>query len=317
MAQILDPTQPVGSRSAGLGDDEIRALKQYLIYVFGLPVSPQQLLTPAMSIDVNGVVTLTSPVKGARGLPGVYGFTAVNNAATPTGKLDLSANIITAKQASDHAVITAPPGSLTVDINLAGPIALGLDQAAAFANNTWVHFYYIVNSSTGAISAIASLNISTPVLPTGFTHFVYATSVYKDGTGSLRLVYCRGSTVAYKVAQTIVSAQANANFTLPVSLATFVPPNALMLGMSTVLSGGSVTVAGSDFLDVGVAPSTQTVPATVIFSGLTSAGISRSSFVIPNVNQTFYYAITRNSSGGISVVTTMWITSYTVPNGDS
>jgi hypothetical protein len=73
MALPLDPTQPGTLSSPGLGDDEIRALKQFLVDAFGIPVSPNAVATPVSSIATNGAFTFSSPPILPLVSPGVAG----------------------------------------------------------------------------------------------------------------------------------------------------------------------------------------------------------------------------------------------------
>lgn len=52
----VDPSQPLGSSSRSLGDDQIRALKQAIIDIFGLP-SNQDISNAVFLIDTDGDIT--------------------------------------------------------------------------------------------------------------------------------------------------------------------------------------------------------------------------------------------------------------------
>src|SRR5262245_17390764 len=69
MALPLNPASPANVSSPGLGDDELRALKQWLVDVFGVPVSPSAIAAPIMSVSPGGVVTFTSTSLDA--VPGI------------------------------------------------------------------------------------------------------------------------------------------------------------------------------------------------------------------------------------------------------
>ena len=59
MALPLDPTQPGNLTSPGLGDDEIRALKQFLVDVFGFPISPQAIGIAGFLFSTAGLTRIT------------------------------------------------------------------------------------------------------------------------------------------------------------------------------------------------------------------------------------------------------------------
>src|SRR4030095_16848047 len=74
MALPLDPTQPGALTSPGLGDDEIRALKQWLPSVWGFPISPNAVATPGSSGATDGTITLLKgPIFPSVGEPGMAG----------------------------------------------------------------------------------------------------------------------------------------------------------------------------------------------------------------------------------------------------
>jgi len=54
----LNPASPAGTDSPGQGDDQIRALKQLLVDLFGLPIDPTQLTAAPFAIAANGAVTV-------------------------------------------------------------------------------------------------------------------------------------------------------------------------------------------------------------------------------------------------------------------
>jgi hypothetical protein len=317
MASILDPTQPLGPSGAGRGDDELRALKQYLVDVFGLPVAPNQLITPAFSIDVNGKVTFTSPPSGLRSLPGVVGFVGINNSVTPLTKFDLSAKHAAVKQASDESVIGLPSNpSVTVDTALVGPVANGRDQAVGFSISSWIHFHFIYNLSTAAVAGIASLSATAPVLPTGYTHSVYVTSVFKDSTGNLKQVRCRGSWVWYQTAVVALSggtqgAAAEAN--IPLTL--IVPTNCQNAEMMTTITSTGVTVNGFDQLRLRVVSGIDWINGVIIYGNSTLPDSARDAVMMPVIGQNIWYYILRGSTGG-TVSVNIDVMGYEVPNGD-
>lgn len=72
----IDPATPTGSDAASLGDDQIRALKQALIDIFGLP-SATSITSAPFSMSAGGVITLAralvQPGTGGEGLRTVRG----------------------------------------------------------------------------------------------------------------------------------------------------------------------------------------------------------------------------------------------------
>lgn len=56
MAIPLDPSTPAGLGSPGEGDDEIRALKQWLVDVLGVPITPTAVATAGLLFSSGGLV---------------------------------------------------------------------------------------------------------------------------------------------------------------------------------------------------------------------------------------------------------------------
>lgn len=57
----LDPTRPLGTELLSLGDDQIRALKQFLSDEFGIPVDPTSITGPILSVNENGYIKNNYP----------------------------------------------------------------------------------------------------------------------------------------------------------------------------------------------------------------------------------------------------------------
>lgn len=87
----------------------------------------------------------------------------------------------------------------TCNVAAAGPAVNGRDRAVAFTSG-WIHFYFICNPATGAKGSIGSPNDKTvgPVLPDGFTEWVYACTCWVEANGTLRGVDFCGSRAQYK-----------------------------------------------------------------------------------------------------------------------
>lgn len=58
MASPLDPSTPTNLSSPGLGDDEFRAIKQWLVDVFGVPVSPTAVAAAGLLFSSAGLTKL-------------------------------------------------------------------------------------------------------------------------------------------------------------------------------------------------------------------------------------------------------------------
>lgn len=157
------------------------------------------------------------------------GLIGVPNAGTPNTQYDLSADeVILINPSSGTSVARFSSGTLTNNILTAGPAANGRDQAAAFNASSWIHLYFIWNGTTLATLSSATAPPTGPVLPGGYTHWVYAGSLRLDGVSNLIPTRFFGSTAMNNVAD------AGANRVLSAGTATvmtavdcsgFIPPN--------------------------------------------------------------------------------------------
>ncbi len=73
---------------------------------------------------------------------------AFNNVGAPNTQVDFSAQLAMLTDSAGKLTRLSGIGPITCDATLAGPIANGRDQAAAFGNNTFIHLYLILKPST-------------------------------------------------------------------------------------------------------------------------------------------------------------------------
>lgn len=159
----------------------------------------------------------------------VRGLTGANNSGTPNTKMDLAADLVQLRNATDGTVaIRTGTGTVTNDVGLVGPAANGRDQIGAFTSGSWVHFYWIWNGTTLATVSSATAPSTGPTLPAGYTHWAYAGANYYDTDPKLVRMHWRGAVMLYDAAITVVgAANPAANAEQSVSVANQVPPNAL------------------------------------------------------------------------------------------
>lgn len=215
------------------------------------------------------------------------------------------------------AVLRVAPGSLTVDVSVAGPAVNGRDQAGAFANPSWLHIYYIWDGVTIGLVASTTAPPTGPTLPAGYTHWGYATTVYF--TTSLPDQYTVGGTVY--AAMSGYTGLTSASYVTMGSLSALVPPIAThALGLCRIL--GTSTGGGALDASLSVVGKTGLPIVTVAEARLYLTGINTTAqvtgytpFVCPLITaQTVYYKLT--ATAGSSISAEMQITGYRVPNGE-
>lgn len=151
------------------------------------------------------------------------------------------------------------------DITVAGPVANGRDQVAAFPNNSLVHFYSISTGGSTFIDTIASLtppfatpgfgvqqvnrNISTlllgPTLPDGYLYWAYVGCIPMNGA-ALHFGQYEKNWFHFQTPQNLVnSAAVNANFGLLTGLRNY-GTEAIKLNMRASLTTNGLGAASSD-----------------------------------------------------------------------
>lgn len=249
-------------------------------------------------------------------MPAVRGLRGARHATTTQYTLS-GAHYVVLTNADGDSVLRTGVSSLTVNALSAGPIANGRDQAGTFSS-TWVNIYYIWNGTTLALIASTTTPPTGPVLPSGYTHFAYATSIYY--TTEFQNTQIFGARVYSDIAAfTTLSSTSIATVG---SLAAIVAPLATHAFGWTEMSGTS-TAGG--LLDMTIAlyarttaPLGEAARTRMFQSGLNSVGQLTGSmpFLCPLMtSQTMYYQVTNTS--GSSPSGSVRVLGYVVPNGDA
>lgn len=253
-------------------------------------------------------------------LPTVRNLTGSRHSTPTRYTLGIPNYVALSRQSSGQesdVVVRRYPVSVTIDATLSGPIAGGRDQSAAFPNPSWVNLYYIWNGIT--FSGVASLNTnaSGPTLPTGYTHWAYATTLYY--TTEFQDAYVMGSRVYHDIsAFTGLTSVSMASIG---SLSAIVPPLATHAFGWARMSGTS-TAGGSLDMTLTIAarsasPVLDAASIRAFQSGINSVSqvTGDGEFTVSLLTaQTVYYQISNTS--GTSPSGTVRIKGYVVPNGD-
>ena len=121
------------------------------------------------------------------------GLTIKNNAVTPNTQMDIAFYSDIQKQ---NTV------TVTADITVNG--AAGLDTGAQAASS-WYHMHAIINTATGALSAVFSLSATSPTLPAGYAYYAYLGAVYSDAASHFIAIFQVGNKVARVPVSNVVS----------------------------------------------------------------------------------------------------------------
>jgi hypothetical protein len=218
--------------------------------------------------------------------PTVRGLRGAPNATTPASQYDFDAWFVLLRDVDTtrpNSVFRPVSGSLTCNIAVQGPN--GRDQAAAFPNNSWIHFYYIWNGTTLATLASLTAPPGTPTMPTGYTHLAYLTTL-RYGTALANAVV-RGSRVRYRGPIRVLTGGA-ATTTTAIDISATVPAQSVEFDVQMIFT---VTSTG------GAAESAAILaPTTPIASG----GVNEA-----HIHAWVATASSTNRNRGYGVVTTV------------
>ena len=164
-------------------------------------------------------------------LRGIYKTTATQQYTADVAILhDVNGNTVTLTNLDE-----------TNNVDTSGPIAGGRDQAGAFDDSSWIHFFFIYNPVTGDVSSLSSASPTAPTLPAGYTFFVRVGSVYfMSGSfgGELRRSYQMGDKVVSIVLW--LKWDTHATDIEETAIAAYIPATAkLVHGMIGLSSGSS------------------------------------------------------------------------------
>ena len=242
----------------------------------------------------------TSMAWGSRGL------LAKNNAATPNTKIDVTAAAVVLRNSSNAIVIRHNPGSLTVDLGAAGPVANGRDQAGAHTASSWVHVYWIWDATNGvlALTSSATAPPTGPTFPTNFTYWGYVGAFYFTAGSALIRTTIAGSWASRQNVEALAAAVTD-NAEHSIDGTAIWPPNAMRIGghWGAVLNsaGDSADLRPESGVDSG--PHLETPGATTTGFG--------GGFRCNVTGQTLWYIQSANASR----VWRLEIHEYCLPNG--
>ena len=202
-------------------------------------------LAGLLGTDSTNLVAARAALDCGQGTYGSRGLVGKVNTTTPLTKYDLSADAVMLRNATGGVVTQYSVATLTCDLGLAGSAANGRDQAAVFGVSQWVYLYFIWNGST--ISTLASLSAppTAPTLPSGYTHWCFATALRWNASSNIVPGRVQGSTFWYDLADggvNRVMSGGNATSMTAIGCAGFVPPN-VVLGVFNANGSGADTTA--------------------------------------------------------------------------
>ncbi len=254
---------------------------------------------------------------GINSLPGALRLVGINDLVTPATKYGLTADLVYVRKLSTNAIIAVSSGvTLTVDLALAGPIANGRDQLAAFVDNSWVFIYYIWNGATLALIASATQPTSSlgPTLPIAYTHSMFAAALRFNAVQTLARIRINGNAARYEASNTVLT-NGPATVETAVPISTAIPPNALSAIFTAELlnthSLASVQATARIRIVTGVNYVNLQVQSQVAAIAIRNSGY----FDTPNVGQQIFY-LWSPAFDTVNALT-LNVEGYQMPNGST
>lgn len=230
----------------------------------------------------------------------VSGLLGKNNSTTPNTQFDFSALSVTCRNpTTGAAAVSTNTSTITTNVALAGPVANGRDQAAAFTASQWIYFYFIWNPTTSTLATIASTALppAGPALPAGYTHWAYIGAVYFGSGSTLALGNFKGSWFNYQTAQLVITNGSSTTLSAT-AIPSFVPLPSVSLEMELAIPNLVInsTAGGGYSLTCNI--SVEAGASTTMQIGLQGGGLGSTTFGaagtakrLANLSQGFNYQL--------------------------
>jgi hypothetical protein len=316
-AEYLADSGRISGNKPGVASSRLvnKALRQASLMAAGLAewaaarqaANIDDTLTPAA---IAAILSAAQPSAGSR-VKGLVGNTV---GAGFTTALFTAAEVLLRDAASGASYLFSTVAPPACNINAAGPIINGRDQAAAFGNNTWVHFFFITNGTL--VQTLCSLSATAPTLPAGYTASAYIGAA-RLGTGTLANVRFQGSMSTYGSSQVVLT-NGTATSMTAVNVAALVPPNALSFNV-LIRDFVCTPAAGTGIFDVTqtLAPTATESTFRLGFGGTGQSAFNETTggqlYPMPNIGQQYFYLVATGAANPVS--STHHVNAYQNPNG--
>jgi len=206
--------------------------------------------------------------------------------------VDYSSGSFDFDDGSDQAFVNS--GS----VNFATNGLNGLDTGA-IAANTWYYFFGIYNPTTQISGVIASINNTTPTLPSGFTKKKYIGALRTNASSQIIDFVQFGNTFINRVARQIFNSTAT-----PTTITTIT--NALPLGKCSAQVKLGLSVAGTGFSNFCIWGSEMPTPVLGTRAGQTVSVATNNGFGADSQGDVYtsngnLFVVSTINSGGVSI----------------
>lgn len=191
----------------------------------------------------------------------LWGFGTGNNAGDPTNDIDIQPGAVVDSTGTYVIRLTSAVTRRLDGTSFTTGNGGVMRDTGAIANGTW-HLFAILNPTTGDVQVLASLSISAPTLPSGYTVFGRIESIIRSG-GVIRGYLRDGDKVMQKVP--VNDLDITAPGTSAVALNVSTPANLSVDAILAVYYGDSASAASSSILLTDLRQP-DTAPSTTIYT---------------------------------------------------
>ena len=270
-------------------------------------------------LSLSGTVLSSTTTAQASGSWTIRGLSGTVTATT----ISVDAHSVTLRNNNGQTVVHHDAGGLLLDSGASG--LNGRDQAGAFSASQTLHAYYISNATTLATVLADSAPPTGPDLTTlagfsGYTYWAYIAPVRWNASSNFYLATLAGSGVHYQGGRRVLSAGAATTET-SIDASEFVPVEAVNMQLTTELRldtiGGQSATHDDLFNLRTVSGATGYLHRIGGFNnGAGLAAIGGSGIILP-ATQTAYYLWEDKLGVTETRLATVYVQSYTAPNGDN
>lgn len=200
--------------------------------------------------------------------------------------------------------------SVTLDITASG--VNGLDTGSE-ASSTWYYVWIIAKPDGSSVAGVLSTSSSAPTMPSGYTFKALHSACRNDGSSNIVGYHVRGRWMYYVPFVNVLSAGTSTS-EASVTITSAVPPAAAEFRILPRIVSSGISVSGQDVMNTKWA--SGNIGGQLALQSIAGTGADNAaSFTFPNISQTLYYQLTKNSTSTLQAYIEMQ--GYSLPNGGS
>jgi hypothetical protein len=203
---------------------------------------------------------LINPAAGFGALPLNYitGLTLNNNGTNPTYAIDVATGTARSDDNTADIALNSALTGKSLNATWASGSSAGMLDTGTKGSSTTYHIFAILNPTNGNVDILASLSVSSPTFPTGFTKKRRIGSILTDGSSNIRAFIQSGK--RFMLSNNIVELAFVSGSTTPATITCSALPNGInvigIFAASLQWTGGSGTLSAA-FYDPALGDGTQ------------------------------------------------------------